>query len=166
MRLINTDTIINNVNFGEDRLFPDIIRTISNDEVLKLRFPKSIRPWQHVLEPLCAYLFWGGLMYSGERSLTASLNFGPEENDHLSVQQVVESAIEFLGKGNWEKDSSENYHEAGLLRLNISMARKVLNWQPLMNSKEAIRKTLEWYATPDDEKASRTREQVEQYLSA
>lgn len=158
--------VIGGGDYSEDRLFPDIIRTISNNGVLKLRFPNSVRPWQHVLEPVCAYLFWGGLMYSGERSLAESLNFGPDENDHLTVQQVVESAIEYLGTGSWEKDNLENLHEAGLLKLDITLAKKVLNWQPKMNSKEAIRKTLEWYSTPEDDKARKTREQIDQYLSA
>ncbi|RYG54442.1 MAG: CDP-glucose 4,6-dehydratase [Chitinophagaceae bacterium] len=158
--------VIGGGDFSEDRLVPDVIKTISGGKMLKLRFPDSVRPWQHVLEPLCGYLFWGGLMYTGEKALAESINFGPEENDHLSVQEVVESAIKYFGKGSWEKDTAENHHEAGLLKLNISLAKKVLNWHPKMNSKEAIQKSLEWYSTPDEEKAQKTREQIDQYLSA
>jgi len=156
--------VIGGGDFSEDRLFPDIIRTILNDQPLKLRYPEAIRPWQHVLEPLGAYLLWGGRMYTDGPSLNGAINFGPDINDQLQVKEVVEMVIKEIGKGEWLRDEQSRLHEAGILRLNIDKAEKVLGWKPKLSAQKSIKACLDWYTKPMQEQREVTRQQIIQYM--
>src|SRR5690606_23823649 len=93
--------VIGGGDFSEDRLIPDIIRSLENDERIFIRNPNSIRPWQHVLEPLGGYMLWAAKLYNDGIAYSGALNFGPQANDHLKVFEVVDVAIEKMKKGSW-----------------------------------------------------------------
>ncbi|HCF62992.1 MAG TPA: CDP-glucose 4,6-dehydratase [Chitinophagaceae bacterium] len=157
--------VIGGGDYSEDRLVPDIIRALEKNEVLKLRYPNSIRPWQHVLEPLGGYLLWAGKLYEEGTDYSGAINFGPIASDHLTVSQVVDTAIRILGKGSWQHDDAVSKpHESGILKLDIQKAQQVLKWNPKWNATQAIQQTLEWYATDPLQQANITRSQILNYM--
>ncbi len=138
--------VIGGGDSAADRIIPDLIRSIKNDKELLIRNPESIRPWQHVLEPLSAYLLLGAKLFEEPIKYSTSFNVGPETKDVLSVQSLIDYAIAGFGKGNYKTESNEkNPHEAKLLMLDISKAKKLLGWKPQLNSSRAIQITMEWY---------------------
>lgn len=137
--------VIGGGDWSEDRLIPDIVRNISEDKNIIIRNPLAIRPWQHVLEPLSGYLWLGALMIENSKTYSQAWNFGPNNNDVLSVEEILLKMIKVWGKGNYILDTKDQCHEANLLKLDISKAKFELKWQPIYNSDEAIIKTIEWY---------------------
>jgi CDP-glucose 4,6-dehydratase len=110
-----------------------------------------VRPWQHVLEPLGGYLLLGGLLHEEPVKYSGAYNFGPNPADHLTVKELAEMAIKVWGSGEWKDTSDKNQvHEANLLKLDISKAKKILNWQPKLNAAAAIEWTIQWYTKTDD----------------
>jgi CDP-glucose 4,6-dehydratase len=151
---------------SEDRLVPDIINALSNNKVIQVRNPSSIRPWQHVLEPVIGYLLLGSFMSSNPIQFSTAFNFGPVENDHISVKELVELAIDIWGSGSWANISDQKApHEAGILQLSIQKAMSELEWTPKLNAKQAVEWTVNWYKQKDDTKVDFTFFQINQYLS-
>jgi CDP-glucose 4,6-dehydratase len=147
-----------------DRIIPDIIRSLENNMPIEVRNPSAVRPWQHVLEPLSGYLLAGMLLDTDAVKFSGAYNFGPMADDHLSVKDLAETAIECWGKGTWvDKSDAKQPHEAGLLQLDISKAAKILNWQPKLTSKEAIEWTINWYKQPADNIFKFTVQQIKDY---
>lgn len=143
---VRAGNVIGGGDWAKDRLVPDIIRALSSKEQIVVRNPNSIRPWQHVLEPLCGYLHVGKLMNEGNL-IEGAINFGPYDNDTLKVGDMVILAIEIWGNGEYNCPNINNKpHEANLLKLNIEKAIS-LGWHPRWNAKEALSKSLEWYKT-------------------
>lgn len=138
--------VIGGGDYSKDRIVPDIINALQNNKIIEVRNPNAVRPWQHVLEPLSGYLQLGMQAYNNTKGISSAYNFGPLKSDHLAVSDLVKKAIESWGVGIWKDTSMDNQpHEAGLLKLDISKAQKELNWQPKLNSKEAIEWTVNWY---------------------
>jgi CDP-glucose 4,6-dehydratase len=138
--------VIGGGDWATDRLVPDIVRALSNNEVIKIRNPLSVRPWQHVLEPLIGYLLLGSKLAENPELYSSAYNFGPDFRDTLPVQQMVNIAIGCWGDGKYEMvPVSDQPHEAGLLKLDISKAIAQLNWKPKLNAQVAIAQTLNWY---------------------
>ncbi len=138
--------VIGGGDWAKDRLLPDIARTLGNAETIIVRNPKSIRPWQHVLEPLVGYLKLGEMSLNDPKKYSQAYNFGPETQDTLTVGQIVEIAISKWGKGSSSNlNFSDQPHEAGLLKLDISKANFDLKWTPRLSAEEAVNLTIEWY---------------------
>lgn len=138
--------VIGGGDWSKDRLVPDIINAINENKNIIIRNPNSVRPWQFVLEPLFGYLLLGGKLFNEPVQFSEAYNFGPNSNDVLNVESMVEKAITIFGSGNFETHSQSNQpHEAGLLKLDISKANDELKWFPKYNSSDAIKKTIEWY---------------------
>lgn len=156
--------VIGGGDWNKDRIVPDIINHLKIKEPIPLRNPNAIRPWQHVLEPLAGYLLLAGLLDKSPQNLSPSYNFGPKNKDHLTVKKLVALALEKWGNGSW-KDISDpsQLHEAGILKLNISLAKKELNWQPKLTSKEAIQWTIDWYKQPQEMLFNFTTAQIKRY---
>lgn len=143
---VRAGNVIGGGDWAKDRLVPDIVRALNSKEQIVVRNPNSIRPWQHVLEPLCGYLYVGKLMNEGN-FIEGAINFGPYDNDTLKVGDMVSLAIEIWGDGEYNCPNLNNKpHEANLLKLNIEKAIS-LGWYPRWNAKEALSKSLEWYKT-------------------
>jgi CDP-glucose 4,6-dehydratase len=139
--------VIGGGDWAADRLIPDIIHAFSNGQSVKIRNPLATRPWQHVLEPLSGYLVLAEKAYAS-KEFEGAWNIGPHDIDARNVQWVTEKVAKFWGKKNpWIKDDGYNPHEATYLKLDISKARTLLNWEPRWNVETAIDKTTNWYKT-------------------
>lgn len=137
--------VIGGGDFSEDRLIPDCIRSLKQGNPISLRHPGSVRPWQHVLEPVRAYLVLAKRLYDGDASCAGPFNFGPNPEDILSVGQVAEEIVKQWGSTAKIESADSDFHEAGLLRLDISKAKDVLNISPVLNAREAVKLTAQWY---------------------
>ena len=138
--------VIGGGDWAKDRLIPDLVRNASIGKVTPIRNPQSVRPWQHVLEPLHSYLMLGQKLLEGKTEFCTSFNFGPELEDVATVDKMCE-----LAKNNWDKinakfvEDTQKKHEAGLLKLDITKAKEVLNWKPMLDSLKATALTINWY---------------------
>ncbi len=156
--------VIGGGDYSQDRILPDIVQALQHNELINVRNPGAVRPWQHVLEPLGGYLLLGGLLHQ-DINYSGAYNFGPQKEDHLTVKELVETAIKVWGSGYWKDASDGNApHEAGLLKLDISKAKTVLNWLPKWNAQTAIVNSIEWYKKPVAGLKEFTRRQVEKYM--
>ena len=138
--------VIGGGDWSKDRLIPDIIRAFNTNQHVNIRFPNSIRPWQHVLDPLNGYLMLAKKLYLDPKNTKESYNFGPADDSALSVQQLVER-IKFLwGSGSFKlEDPMDGLHEAAYLKLDISQAKSSLHWNPLISIDDALAMTIGWY---------------------
>lgn len=150
--------VIGGGDWSKDRLLPDIAVAISQDKEVVIRNPASVRPWQHVLEPLAGYLLLGSHLAENPEKFAQAYNFGPNADDTLTVEQMVKLAIQEWGQGSYQCISSNaNPHEAGLLKLDISKATAELGYRPTTNAAHAVKATIDWYKNhysrqvPDDE---------------
>jgi CDP-glucose 4,6-dehydratase len=153
---------------SEDRIIPDIIRGFESGQPVTIRNPRAVRPWQHVLEPIAGYLLLGALMNEEPVKFSDAWNFGPYNEDVLTVQQVAQQAIAEWGGGEFITPAViDQPHEAGLLKLDISKSISGLNWKPRLDSSGAIRKTISWYKQASPENALQlVKEQISEYQTA
>lgn len=144
--------VIGGGDWAKDRIIPDIVRALQADEVISVRNPNAIRPWQHVLEPISGYLKLAQKQSEDPIKYAQAYNFGPEPSDNLTVKELVNIAIDVWGNGEANFATVNNgHHEAKLLQLNIDKAKTELNWNPKMEAQEAINLTLNWYKKNRDE---------------
>ncbi len=138
--------VIGGGDWSKDRLVPDIVKSLQNKTEIKIRNPNSVRPWQHVIEPLYAYLELGVKLNIDPIKFANAYNFGPHLADALTVENMVQKSLKFWEGGSYTiiKDPN-NPHEAGLLKLDISKAIKELSWRPILNANDAIERTINWY---------------------
>lgn len=161
---VRAGNVIGGGDWSEDRLIPDIIKGANESKATIIRNPDSIRPWQHVLEPLCGYLALGEKLLKGEKEFATSFNFGPNNEGDLSVKDVLKLATSFWNKISYEIQVDLNApHEANLLMLDISKARKMLGWKPVLNSSQAIEWTIKWYKEFYENNKVITEKQLENY---
>ena len=127
-----------------DRLIPDLINSYVSNAIPKLRYPNSVRPWQHVLDCLNGYLMLvDGIVRS---NLQGAWNFGPVENESKTVADVANIASAIWGvKIGWERDSDIHPYEAPALILNSNKARRELSWSDKLSFEEGVKWTTEWY---------------------
>lgn len=138
--------VIGGGDMAKDRIIPDIVRALYKNESIQIRNPHSIRPWQHVLEPLNGYLELGVSSHYRHEKEWDAFNFGPYNEDVLSVQQLADIAIDSWGKGTiTSPELSTQPHEARLLKLDINKTISVLEWRPRLSAKEAVQWTIDWY---------------------
>jgi CDP-glucose 4,6-dehydratase len=140
--------VIGGGDWSKDRLIPDIVRAImEKNETVKIRNPTSVRPWQHVLEPLFGYLILAKRLYEGDNDSIGAWNFAPEEENFVEVQKIVEQAIKILGKGTYkiEKDSGPIKKETEILKLDATKARTHLGWKPNIDIDECLIWTFDFY---------------------
>jgi len=142
--------VIGGGDWATDRIVPDVIRALGAKEPVKVRNADSVRPWQHVLEPLGGYLLLGSHLLGNGAARPASFceawNFGPELRDGRTVRELVEACIASWGSGTWRDCRDGNApHEARILRLNIEKAFLRLDWFPRWNFSQSVRQTVDWY---------------------
>lgn len=135
--------VIGGGDFSPDRIVPDCIRAAFAGETIKVRNPYSTRPYQHVLEPLYAYLMIAAKQY-GDSALAGWYNVGPDECDCLTTGELVRLFCQKWGGVNWQDVSAETPHEANFLKLDCSKLKTVFGWQPRWHIEEAVAKTVEW----------------------
>jgi CDP-glucose 4,6-dehydratase len=137
--------VIGGGDWSEDRLIPDAVRAWSSDQPLSVRRPQAFRPWQHVLEPLAAYLKLAEQLWA-KPDLAGAYNFGPPTHEAASVRDVVLLAKQSYGGGAviWG-EGDDGPHEAGWLALEIAKAQHVLDVTPRWSLQQAVHRTMDWY---------------------
>lgn len=164
--------VIGGGDWAMDRLVPDCIKAINENQPIQIRNPHSIRPWQHVLEPLAGYLILGEKLLNSEKhevqAFTQSFNFGPNKDSFLTVGEIAKKLVKYYEKGDIIFDKNDNLHEAKLLMLDIEKSKEVLDWSPIYNSDETIRQTIEWYKRfyLKENMFEFTINQIKQYMNA
>lgn len=140
--------VIGGGDWAKDRLIPDIAKAFAAGKAVTIRNPKSVRPWQHVLEPVMGYLLLGKKLSIDPLKFNQAYNFGPRLSDALPVEDMLKLAIQSWGRGEYivEIDGSQP-HEASLLKLDTSKVLSELDWSPKLNAEEAVMMTMEWYKT-------------------
>ena len=136
--------VIGGGDFSENRIIPDCIRAVDNDKTIMVRKPNSIRPYQHVLEPLVAYLLISKMQIN-EPHLTGAYNVGPEIYDCLQTKELVNKFCKIWGgNASWKKTGKTdlNFHEAGFLKLDCSLIKEKFNWSPIWGIDEALERTI------------------------
>ncbi|WP_422479283.1 CDP-glucose 4,6-dehydratase [Pleomorphochaeta sp. DL1XJH-081] len=136
--------VIGGGDFAKDRIIPDSVRAVMNNEQLVVRNPHSIRPYQHVLECLYGYLVLAMFQYS-EKNLEGAYNFGPNEDGCVTTGMLSDLFFDAWGNGSWKTQGDSGPHEASYLRLDCSKAKQNLGWSPRWGIEEAVRRTVEWY---------------------
>lgn len=137
--------VIGGGDWANDRLIPDCINALMENRIIYIRSPYAIRPWQHVLEPICGYLILAEKLYKEGSSYAEGWNFGPNENDVQTVEWIVERMCRLWGQNaTYEIEKGEQLHEANYLKLDCSKARERLNWYPKWNLKITLDKINEW----------------------
>lgn len=138
--------VIGGGDWSADRLVPDIISSFRMGQVARIRNPEAIRPWQHVLEPVSGYLLLAQKLFLDGQRFAQAWNFGPEHHDSRSVRYLANKIADRWGpEAKWKHLVEESPHEAKLLSLDISKAKKELCWKPKMNTDDAVELTVDWY---------------------
>jgi len=158
--------VIGGGDWAEDRLIPDMMRAVSSNEKVTIRNPQAVRPWQHVLEPLSGYLLLGQRLLEGRKEFSEAWNFGPSENENITVDEIVNQVQNIWPKMKYERGKTPDQpHEAGMLRLDCSKARAKLQWSPVWDGRTAVEKTVQWYRAFYESKAIRSLEDLESFVA-
>ena len=164
---VRAGNVIGGGDWAPHRIIPDLVRGIVSGEKVKIRNPNSVRPWQHVLEPISGILSLAERMYNNVK-FSGAWNFGPEQNTEISVKELAESFINIWGSGSYDIDEVQSYKEANYLQLDVSKAKKKLNWTPRYNFSAALNETVDWYKEYYRNSATmneKTEEQIGKYFS-
>jgi CDP-glucose 4,6-dehydratase len=138
--------VIGGGDWAQDRLVPDILRAFERNEPVVIRNPQSIRPWQHVLEPLSGYLALAERLLLEGAPWAESWNFGPEHADARPVQWIVEEMVRaWGGTASWRLDIEQHPHEATYLKLDTSKAVSRLGWRPRWRLPVALACIVDWH---------------------
>ena len=138
--------VIGGGDWSDYRLIPDIIKSLYLNKSIVIRNPLSIRPWQHVLDPLYGYLLLAAKLYNDPINYSEAWNFGPKEDEIMSVEEVAQLLIKNWGEGNITlNNEAKKVHESSVLRLDIQKAVLKLDWNPRWNVEESISFTVNWY---------------------
>lgn len=150
---VRAGNVIGGGDWADYRILPDFFRAIKKNEKLIVRNPNATRPWQYVLEPLSGYLLLASKLYEEGNKYSGGWNFGPLDQANYKVVELIEAIIKYYGKGNVDfEESTEKFHEAKVLKLDISKAMWNLRWKPVLNFEELIEFTVDGYKAELDGK--------------
>ena len=158
--------VIGGGDWAKNRIIPDAMRAFKNNKKLLVRNPNSIRPWQHVLEPLSGYLMLCQKLVSRPNSYSKPWNFGPNEENAKPVSFIVDTISSAWGSDvGWEKDGYIHPHEANYLKLDCTRAKKNLRWEPIWSLEKSLVETVNWYKAfyNGEEIKSFTLDQIQKY---
>jgi CDP-glucose 4,6-dehydratase len=158
--------VIGGGDWSEDRLIPDLIRGFISCSPVLIRRPNSIRPWQHVLEPLHGYITLAEHLFLRKPDAETAFNFGPSEDDAWPVERIATKLASLWGDGaTWARDEAPSVHEAHYLKLDSNKARSELGWRPRLNLETALDWTHHWYRQwrSGADMSAESREQIKRY---
>ena len=137
--------VIGGGDWARDRLIADVARAQSEGATLKIRNPQAVRPWQHVLEPLSAYLMLGQGLLKNDQRYARAWNIGPPAHESMSVSDLLKAIEKFWPGLAWETSSDSSMQETKKLTLDSAKISKELGWQAVLDQSEQIKMTAEWY---------------------
>jgi CDP-glucose 4,6-dehydratase len=138
--------VIGGGDWAADRLIPDVVRAVAECKEILIRNPGSVRPWQHVLDPLHGYLLLAEKLFLDPKRFGQSWNFGPDASEVSSVSSVLDLLRELWGpEVKWRRDESPQPHEAHYLRLDSTRAKTQLGWEPRWDLRTGMEATVQWY---------------------
>jgi CDP-glucose 4,6-dehydratase len=159
--------VIGGGDWSEDRLIPDMVRGISANTPIRIRRPDSVRPWQHVLEPLSGYLLLAKKLYEDGHEFADAWNFGPRAEDSITTASLAEQVCSIWGKGDLRiEPDSDAPHEATFLRLNCAKSSQRLGWNPRLGLNRAVECTVDWYRAFYEGSSVSPREMTERQIRA
>jgi len=145
---VRAGNVIGGGDWAKDRIIPDCIRALSSGQPILVRNPRAVRPWQFVLEPLSGYLWLAACMWKKSNFFEGAWNFGPYSAGNITVGEIVDQVVSLWGEGEW-KDLSQSQtgapHEAQTLKLDVTKANNLLDWEPIYDVSEALQETIKWY---------------------
>ncbi|ETT07719.1 CDP-glucose 4,6-dehydratase [Providencia alcalifaciens] len=155
---VRAGNVIGGGDWALDRLIPDMLKAFSSNEKVEIRNPHSIRPWQHVLEPLSGYITVAEHLYNDGCEYAEGWNFGPKDEDAKSVEWIANQLSNLWGNNaEWFISAGEHPHEAHYLKLDCSKAKMRLDWQAVWNLQQTLEKIVNW------QKAWLNKEDMHQY---
>ena len=138
--------VIGGGDWAKDRLIPDIWRAVEAGEQVQIRYPATVRPWQHVLDPLHGYICLIEKLVAQGMPFAEGWNFGPDDSNCQPVSNILNEFQNIIGERfQWNHDGGSHPHEARMLKLDSSQARRRLSWKPKLDLSTAIAWTVDWY---------------------
>ncbi len=137
--------VIGGGDWSENRIIPDVINSLQNNQKIQIRNPNSTRPWQHVLEPLSGYLLLAEKLNEDKNLFSTPFNFGPFIESNRTVKELVDECLKHWDGEYIFDDILDKPHEAGVLNLSIEKAIKYLNWSPKWDFSKSVSATINWY---------------------
>ena len=136
--------VIGGGDFANDRIIPDCIRAVQSGSTIEVRNPSSTRPYQHVLEPLYAYLMIAALQYQ-DKKYSGYYNVGPDDRDCFRTDALVNFFVSEWGEDvSWSIKNENGPHEANFLKLDCSKLKNTFGWHPRWDLKKAVQMVVEW----------------------
>lgn len=156
--------VIGGGDWAKDRLIPDLMRAILHSSDIVVRNPESVRPWQHVLEPLYGYLLLAEKLYIDNVKWNGAWNFGPQSEDAVSVSCLINTFRRHVA-GSFPQMSviRSAEHETNFLQLNIEKSINLLKWKPMWRLEQAVQKILEWYLADPSKSYDLCLKQIKDY---
>lgn len=137
--------VIGGGDWAKDRLIPDVLSALQNNQTLEIRHPHAVRPWQHVLEPLHGYLMLAEQLHTQGSQFARAWNFGPNEQDTRTVAEVANKLSQLWGsKNDWRVALGTHPHEAQNLRLDTTLAQTELGWKSLLSIDRTLKLVVDW----------------------
>ena len=158
--------VIGGGDWSENRLIPDLARAFQSGAALTVRRKNSVRPWQHVLEPLEGYLTLAqSLSTELTQNLEMAFNFGPHSKNNNSVYEVVKEALKYWNGNITESEEEVDFHESTHLSICSERSKNLLGWEPRWNFSQSIKETITWYrkAAEGADPKDLTKSQIEKY---
>lgn len=158
--------VIGGGDWAEDRLIPDAVRAASRGETIVIRNPRSIRPWQHVLEPLAGYLALGQKLLEGRTSFAEAWNFGPDDEGNVEVGNIIDRLVQVWPAIRSDGDMGPaGPHETKILKLNSAKAQRSLGWRPVWGWQEAVDRAGNWYRRQHEGKGIASHTDLSDYVT-
>ena len=142
---VRAGNVIGGGDWSNDRLIPDFFRAFDTNKNLLVRYPKAMRPWQHVLEPLSGYILLAEKLVNQGNDFAEPWNFGPDYKNAKTVSWVLSYLKEKVHSKNWKIKEIEQLKEANILLLDSSKAKLRLNWEPRWTLETALDKIVDWH---------------------
>lgn len=154
-------------DWADFRIVPDCIRALRAGKTIALRNPQAVRPWQHVLEPLSGYLMLLDKALKKDESIAGGWNFGPDYDNAITVEQLVQKVIDAWGGGDYVCEKSGDNIESNMLNLDTCKARRYLGWSPVWAIGNTIAKTISWYKnSAESDTAALCLCQINEYMNS
>lgn len=164
---VRSGNVIGGGDWAAERLLPDFFRSMLAGESWKIRNPHAIRPWQHVLDPLCGYLLAAEFLWTEQAQNRQCWNFGPDAASEVPVADIAAQLCALWGEPAAYHIASQTNapHEAAVLRLNSAKAKRELNWQPGWTLAQALGTTVDWFRAYEEgrDMTAVSQEQIKAY---